>query len=1398
MSEKPLTSAEQYVAEQDKEPSSPNHPFPVVGIGASAGGIGALKQFFAAMPADSGMAFVVILHLSQEHESSLAEILQTQTTMPVKQVTKTVKVEPGHVYVIPPAKHLELMDGVIQLKEPERAKGVRVPIDLFFRTLADAYGTKGIAVVLSGTGSDGTMGLKRVKEFGGLVLAQSLDDAEYDGMPRSAINTGLVDVILPVAEMPEKIIKLSGRLNGRFNGLAERIEIPPPEKEAAEPEEEEAAEKEAAGKPPLKLEAEALREVLTLLRVRTGHDFTNYKSPTLLRRVARRLQVHELDSIPAYLALLRENPDEVQQLLRDLLITVTNFFRDAEAFAALATAVVPQLFAGKTSADTVRVWVAGCATGEEAYSLAMLLCEYADQLTDAPKLQIFASDINEEAIRQARDCRYDEALAADVSPERLRRFFHQEGNAYRVKKELREMVLFAPHNLLRDPPFSRLDLITCRNLMIYFNRETQERVLEIFHFALRKDGFLFLGSSETAESQSALFTAVDKKHRIYRCRAGLSHHPLPAMPIQGKWIAKTPEAPPNEYEPAGSFAATHLTLIERYAPPSVLVNEDYDIVHASEHAGRFLRFAGGEPSRNLLKLVHPALQLDLRSTLLAAKQAGGQSEARGIRVKLEGAERLVNLLVHPSNAGVLLVIFEEEKDAPAPREARSIADAFDGDKAMETVVRGLEEELQATKDRLRSILQQDETSTEELKASNEELQAINEELRSASEELETSKEELQSVNEELTTVNSELKNKVDEASHAHSDLQNLMQSTDIATIFLNRALQIKRFTPRVTELFNVIPSDLGRPIEHITNKLDYGFLTEDAAEVLATLRLKEREVRGGKDDSRYLVRLSPYRTLDDRIDGVVLSFQNITDLKRASDGLQISEDNLRAIIGQATAGIAQTDLTGKYILVNDRFCEITGYARAELLRMYLQDLTYEADLPGKQGLFEQVVANGEALVMEKRYQRKDGSSVWVSNNISLVRDVENKPISVLAFSLDISDRKSAEAALKEADRRKDIFLAMLAHELRNPLAAIRSALEVMRRSEDGRHETGRQIIERQLAQIVRLVDDLLDVSRITEGKINLRLERLTLAAAVELALETIRPLAAAARHELIVTLPAESLYLDADLTRLTQVFLNLLTNAVRYTEPGGQIWLTAEREGTQVVARVKDTGIGIAPETLPHVFEMFTQGARAGQQAHGLGIGLGLVKRLAEMHGGVVAAHSAGTGRGSEFVVRLPLAADQQPALVAPAPPPAVPAVSEVPGLKDATACRVLIVDDNADSVQMMEALLTMEGHEVRSAYDGATAIQVALEYQPELMFLDLGLPDMDGCEVAARLREQLPHTLIVALSGWGQDADRQRTREAGFDHHLVKPLDFGKLPELLSAARQRSKARNAEASETI
>ncbi len=1376
-----------------------NHDFLTVGIGASAGGIGALKQFFAAMPAENGMAFVVILHLSDEHESSLAHILQGQTKMKVEQVTETVKVEPNNVYVIPPAKGLAMVDGHIQLTEPEHIKGKRVPIDLFFRTLADAYGKNGIAVVLSGTGSDGTLGLKRVKENGGIGIAQEPSEAEYDGMPRSAINTGLVDLILPVGEMPARIIGL--RDNGdKIRLPQEKDEILPPSK----------------GKEP-----DALNEILAIVRVRTGHDFSSYKHATVLRRIARRLQVHGFGELPEYLEYLRGNADEAGQLQRDLLITVTNFFRDKEAFEALEKEIIPKLFAGKTSADTVRVWSVGCATGEEVYSLAILLDEYASRITNAPNIQIFASDINEEAIAKGRDCFYDEPIVADVSPERLRHFFAKENGGWRVRKKLREMVLFAPHNILRDPPFSKLDLITCRNLLIYFNRETQEKVLGIFNFALRRDGYLFLGASESAESLSALFSVVDKKQRLYKARPAAHFQPLPAMPEHGKWNIRIPQLPTETSdEPPISYGEIHYKLVEQFAPPSVLVNEDYEIVHVSEHAGRFLRVAGGEPTRDLLKMIHPSLKLDLQSALFEVKKGSFVSESRNVRFArdegrgqrdesekddsdlfiphpssfIPSTESLVNITVRlvqtPDTAdGFYLVIFDESKSEAAPVEVGGQQMQTIGGRDALGIVAQLEKELQISRERLRATIEQNETSHEELKASNEELQAINEELRSASEELETGKEELQSLNEELMTVNAELKDKVDETIRVNSDLQNLVQSTDIGTIFLDRALKVKRFTPRVAELFNVIPSDIGRPLEHITHKLDYDLLTEDAQEVLRTLHLKEREVRGGAGDSRYLVRIAPYRTIDDKIDGVVLSFQDITKLKRAGDLLLESEEQYQTLFNSIDEGFCIIEMLfdddGKandwrFLKVNPVFEKHNGLVGATgktILELVPNIETKWFEIYGK------VAATGEA----NRFTENSAAlNRWFDLYAFRVGGDDSRKVAVLFTN--ITERRqitealqASEEKLKDADRRKDEFLATLAHELRNPLAPIRTALEIMRRSDD--KETARKArnrIERQFAHIVRLVDDLLDVSRISQGKIKLQMTRIKLQAAIEMAVETTRPAIESGGHELEINLPDEPIYLNADPIRLSQIFLNLLTNAAKYSEPNGKISIIAKREKNQIVVCVKDSGFGIEPDKLPHIFGMFTQIERSAQRGQGgLGIGLSLVKNLTEMHGGTIEAESAGEGKGCTFTVRLPLAKNQRQ-LAGAVGSKKQKSAKEIVSTKSESR-KILAVDDNADSLEMMEILLTLDGHQVRTALNGETALKIAPEFQPEVCILDIGLPGMNGYELARRLHETMPQVLLIALSGWGQDEDRRRSKEAGFDHHLVKPVEPQKLEDLLT-----------------
>lgn len=1053
------TESEQQERKSRKQSAKKNeHTFLVVGIGASAGGLKALETFFTHMPADSGIAFVIIVHLSPEHESNLAEILQRYTAMPVQQVMDAVKVRPNHIYIIPPAKHLIMEDGFIKPTEPEPQRGRPFTIDHFFRTLADAYNLRAIGIVMSGTGTDGTLGLRRIKEENGISLVQDLQEAEYEGMPRSAINQGLADFILPVAKMPEKLVAI--------RQTTDQIQIPP-----------------EGNKPTTEKDSVSLLEILTLLRVRTGHDFTNYKDSTILRRITRRMQVNALNQLGDYLKFMREHPDETKGLQHDLLITVTNFFRDHESFAMLEKAVVPKLFEDKSEADQIRVWVTGCATGEEAYSLAILLKEFASRLERSPTIQIFATDIDSESITSAREGIFPETISVDVTPERLKRFFMKEGQHYRIKKEIRETVLFAPHNILRDPPFLRLDLVSCRNLLIYLNRQAQDKVLQLFHYALKPQGFLFLGSSESADTPSGFFEAVIKKHRIFQSSAVSTATPfVPALPIPGRWEIQSSEALSPTRRSALSFGELHQVLVEQYAPPSVLINEAHDVVHVSEHAGRFLRISGGEPSRNLLKLVHPDLRLDLRAAIITASREERETETRRIPIKLDSEIKTVKIIVRLLKQteilrSYLLVLFDEgETTAAAPAFAEEPKELKLPKKAGETeqLVHQLEDELQRTKNILRTTVEQYETSTEELQASNEELLAINEELRSASEELETSKEELQSLNEELQTVNSELNDKIGELSRVNSDLQNLLAATDVGTIFLDRQLRIRRFTPRAEEVFNTLASDIGRPLSDITNKFDYENFTEDMKQVMQNLHLLEREIRT-IDNRWFIIRLLPYRTLDDRIDGVVMTFIEITERKRAEKILMGSEEHLHLLVESARDyAIFSLDLKGRITTWNTGAEKIFGYTAKEAIgqlgAIIFTPEDRELSIPEEEMRTAQMKGRAE----DNRYHvRKDGSRFFASGVMNVLSD-DGTIRGYVKITRDLTEQLRLQTEREEIQNQLETGMAQIEERIKERTGELETEVAEHRAAEIQIKDLLRRIVGTQELERQRISRDLHD------------------------------------------------------------------------------------------------------------------------------------------------------------------------------------------------------------------------------------------------------------------------------------------------------------------------------------
>jgi two-component system CheB/CheR fusion protein len=799
----------------------------------------------------------------------MADILQGDTKMHVSQVTRKVDVEPDHVYVIPPNHHILMADHKLDVKEYGEPRGLRSPVDHFFRSLAKV-GHNIVGIILSGTGSDGAVGIKAIKEEGGLLMVQSPEEAEYDGMPRAAIDTGIIDVILPVNELADTLMnyaKHPGTLPQDPDQLTHQ-------------------------------QQEMLQRILAHVNARTGHDFRQYKRTTVLRRIQRRMQLSGYKTLEEYQSYMRQNSNEATAMFNDILIGVTNFFRDAGSWDALANTVIPALFADKHEGDSVRVWTIGCSTGEEAYTLGMLLLEHCETLDERIQIQIFASDLDDRALSQARDGIYPAAIEADVSAARLERFFTAQNGHYQVKRELRDLVLFTKHSVLRDPPFSKLDLISCRNLLIYLQREVQESILDTFHYALIPDGYLFLGGSESADSVKELFSVVDKSHRIYKAKpwAGKSLH-VPALPVNG-FPARSDDAivPLRGNQKRSvtglSVIQDHLKALEESGPPSIWVDEDYMILNISESAGRYLVYPGGPVTNHLLHLVRPELQTELRSALFQAFENGRSMVSTPLNVYFDGGMERVVIAVRPDQRNTeinqehgrrALVIFMQDESAADLEGSQTAGDG--SIRQSDDIVQQLEREVHHLSSRLQASLEEFNSSNEEMKAANEELQSINEEYRSTTEELETSKEELQSVNEELQTVNNELRNNVEEISRAHSDLENLMYATQIATLFLDRDLKIKRYSPGMETLFNIKPTDRGRPISDFTHKLGYQNLVEDARTILNDTAAMERESTG-PDGRSMLIRLLPYRTVDKRIDGVVISFVDITDVKNAEHARQ--------------------------------------------------------------------------------------------------------------------------------------------------------------------------------------------------------------------------------------------------------------------------------------------------------------------------------------------------------------------------------------------------------------------------------------------------------------------------------------------------------------------------------
>jgi two-component system CheB/CheR fusion protein len=1332
------------LADIEAPDAAPAVTFPIVAIGASAGGLGPLCKLLDNIPPDSGMGFVVVSHLDPTRESRLPELLSRHTAMPVGNARDQQSVQTDHVYVIPPNASLIIEGGIFQLGPAPARSAPSKPIDLFMGSLARDQKAFSVAIVLSGIDADGTIGLKHVKAHGGLAMVQEPHTAEYREMPQNALATGLVDFVLPVEQMGSALVDYAQNA-----GLREH-----PHRQ------------------PSRSDADDTTGILLALAKDGAADFREYKPSMIERRIRHRMAMMAISSLAEFRKLVETSPEVRQSLTQDFLIGVTEFFREPKAWKTLSESILPGLF-DRARERPLRAWVPGCASGEEAYSLAMLLSEHAPSPEARARIEIFATDIDRLGLEQARAGIYPSSAISSLTPERLQRFFTPSGNAFQVQKELRSLVVFSPQNLLVDPPFSRMNIISCRNLLIYLQTAAQRHLASVFAFSLEDHGVLFLGRAESLPDTHEFFEETIPHSGIFRRKPGgrprrlnfnMSPQPLSQDASRGRTMNMRTQEMAQLVQKA---------LLTRFTPAAVLVDRTFQVLYFHGDAEPFLRRAPGVPSDSLLEMLREGLLLGTRSAL---NQAIDQAHAAMSEAEMLHAQQRVRVRIQvvpmrqPHGADPLyLTTFEVLAHAATTAESTEAGDASSD----------VGRELQQARQDMQEMIDNLQQANEELKVAHEESLSANEELQSANEELASSKEETQSLNEELTTVNAQLEMKVGELQQSNDDLHNLLRNTRIACLFLDRELRIRRYTPAIAQLISIIPSDIGRPIRDFASPFAKDDLIEVTQQVLTDLKTAEAEMNA-TDGRWYWRSVQPYESATNYLDGVVVTFTDITSLKQVEQGMR----RLATVMRDSNDAVTVHDFGGRIFEWNRAAERMYGYSASEARALGILSIVPEA----RRDEYELMIARahrGEPVAsFETQRRTKDGRTLDVWLTVSVLHDEHGVAYAVATTERDISDRLRGEQQLRyrtmqlqEADRRRTEFLAMLAHELRNPLAPVQNALHLLSHPKTSPEQVtwATDVMERQTLHLQRLIDDLLDVSRIISGKVRLRRETIDLRSVIRDATEATTPLAGAGSQTVEVTVPEEPLWVFGDNARLQQVIGNLLSNARKYSDEKSNITLEASLGGDQVVVRVADQGIGIPPDLMPQIFELFIQGDQAMDRAQGgLGIGLTLVKQLVEMHNGSVEAHSAGVGTGSEFIVRLPALAEK---------PASSPAPLQPRRTRSSKRRRVLIVDDNIDFAAGMKILLEHEGHTAEIAHDGKSAVETAKRFSPEVVLLDLGLPRMNGFETAQALRALLEtrDALLIAVSGYGQEDDLRRSERAGFDRHLKKPID----PKQLLAALQ-------------
>lgn len=1409
---------------QGVSPDTQANAFPIVGIGASAGGFEAYTKFFSLLPVDTGMGFVLVQHLAPDHVSLIPELLGKHSCMPVHGVTDKTRVEPNHVYVIPPNADLTIEGGLLRVVLPAQPHGHRTPIDHFFGSLAEDQGPYAIGLIFSGAGSDGTNGVRALKEHGGMSMAQSAETAKFNSMPRSAILTGLVDHILTIEQMPETLLKYGKYLSDLHDGKG----------------------LDHLGEETLK----RLDTICALLRRQTGHDFRQYRRSTISRRVQRRMQIFHMDSVAQYLERICRDPDEIQQLFKDLLIGVTQFFRDPEAFDALSRDIIPKIGQSKDSGQSLRIWIAGCSTGEEVYSLAILMHEYLHREHLDLSIQIFATDIVEHGLDIARQGRYPKKIAEHVTAERLSRYFEKEGSSYRVVKAIRDVCVFSLHNIVADPPFSRMDLISCRNLLIYMESDLQLQILSLFHYSLNRGGYLLLGSSEHAAGHLKYFRSVSKRHRIFQAKEIMHHIPFD-LPLRGPTEGTSGQKPVFLRNPEKNFQFFDRLVRQEYGPPAVLIDRECQVQYISGQTRNYLELPSGSLNINLLQLVRPELRMALRSGIFQAMKTGKEIVQDHIQFSKNKGIQSVDVIVRPivnqnEKTEWLMVVFREQGPiATNPTDSKSRRKRSNDHPR---IIRELEQENKTIRDHLQSSVEELEASNQDLKTSNEELLSVNEELQSANEELQTSKEELQSINEELGTVNTQLASKVEELDQSHADVENLFRTTDIATLFLDSTLGIKHFTPAAQKIFQLRDTDVGRPVSELAAFLVDDTLVPDIQEVLRTSLVKEMERSFTKDSPIYLSRIIPFRTNDDQLEGVVLTFVDITRILKAE--FQVADFSRRQDTLEVIARFGQLALQERDPLkvMNECVSMLSGTLAVEMVKVLellpdKQSLLLRAGLGWNEGVVGHAVVSagresqagyallsGEPVIVADLSQEtrfSDPSLLFdhhvVSGMSCLLRDHEGIPHGVLGVHS--TSKRSFTAG-------EIIFLQGMANILACAIyrTGVETQLQSIKDSLEGRVAERTDALLRHQCRIRNLASELLLTEQRERRRISTELHdylaQLLVVGKIKVsqlqqsgvseqqslivqevedsldeALTYTRDLMAQisppvlyefgllaalrwlgekmARYDLHVTVTAhpddESLHLpESTGIILYQVVRELLFNVVKHAKTG-EVRIEMTRDSPDVISfEVTDCGCGF---DLDSTFETISQFPKFGL--------LNMQERLEGLGGQCEIYSKKGEGTRVSItipVVSEPLMTDPETETETPHHSGILPSDTDKPG----AVIRVILADDHPIFREGLGTLLNA-CHDIQvvgEAKNGEQAVELVQTLHPDVVVMDINMPVMNGIEATRLIKASHRSIYIIGLSMHGDHIVRRNFSEAGGDEYVTKGDSFGSFAEVIRSSQ--------------